>query len=161
MSALLHWVPDDDEAGMPELSTKETPTVAVAMVPETPPNSGERMTELCVWNDFSLVIRLRSPFWLLEYGRSRNSSVRRARALLGLWTSSAVALPSNALMPATPVKSTAQYDQGKHDHGRRHPETKPRFWLPSISNPLPRSGCGRVPLSARSLLEASGRKLFV
>ena len=44
--------------GVPVLSTKETSTVAVAVVPRTSSTCKEWMVEPCIWKDSSLEIQL-------------------------------------------------------------------------------------------------------
>src|SRR5215212_8751153 len=54
--------------GVPVLSTKETSTVAVAVVPRTSPTCKEWMVELCISYDCSPAIQLASSCWLLKVG---------------------------------------------------------------------------------------------
>src|SRR5918997_759071 len=54
--------------GVPVLSTKETSTVAVAVVPRTSSTRKEWMVELCIWKVSSLEIQLAWSCWPLKVG---------------------------------------------------------------------------------------------
>src|SRR5918995_4358923 len=54
------------KCGVPVLSTKETSTVAVAVVPKTSSTCKEWTVELCIPYDCSPAIQLASSCWLLK-----------------------------------------------------------------------------------------------